>query len=228
MKEFFLVPSSEMKTKMSNNFPNPIQVTTTEPNIPHRTEAAKNIAKELYKDQILENNINLPAELVLKLYERIKRLENPNSIPKEKSDDIIKEGNSSDSIGEEKDSLKKNEQKEEGDIEMIIEILPKFIRLKARELFNHLIKTKVINLNKFGMISIRGTNKTIRLEDLLRVILIKNARVEHIKHLLFHLLPKIPNEFIRNEKVLLLKTKGSGSIRKRNYDVLSTIGWMRI
>jgi len=234
MKEYLLIPSSEAlsivnrRTNTTMEAPTTvhnhgIQISTNEKNLPHKTQAAQQMMKEVQTDNILENENNLPPEILLKLYDNIKRSKHLNNGENRVEDNLSVEEADIEDKKKEKSrtskatisaaaSLKRKALSGTSQVDSLIKTLPISVRLMAKGLYNELMSTGMIALNSHGMVSTVGVAKIVRLEDLLRSLLVKNARIEHVKPVILAILPKIPPEYIRNSKVNILNTSGSGKI----------------
>jgi len=211
MKEFFLIPSSEMKSHT------PVQVTTSEANLPGRTETAKEIIREVKKDKVLENEINLPPEVVLKLYDRLKRGSHSSVEEEPVTTDQVKNR----AVSENK------KQDDARDMETLINTLPTNLRTLGRGLSNYLTSKDLIKVDENGMVKMEGVDGTFRIEDILRSIIVKNASVNKVKSIIDGLLPNLPLDIIRNDKVRTLKTIGSGEKRSIIIKNKSLSKWLR-
>jgi len=229
MKEYFLIPASDAQSifnaRNTKNTPTAVQnhgirITTNEKNLPHKTQAAQQMLKEVKLDNILENPANLPPEILLKLYDNIKRSKHSDDMENkiedthdpEKADiDMKKEKTiTSGSAIQAAALVKRRAVSNTSQVDSLIKTLPISVRLMAKGLYNELISSGLLSLNSHGLISTPGVAKIVRLEDFLRSILVKNARIEHVKPIILALLPKIPSEYIRNSKVSILNSSGSG------------------
>jgi len=222
MKEYLLIPKSEVPPSMLNksqpeNLPK-VTVTTTEQALPQRTQMMKRMMREMEKDSILENASNFPPELVLKLYEHAKKMEN---IPEDDARNINKKKS--------EDEIAKKSLVGEGyEIQGIINTLPENFREMGKQLFDELSKIEGLSIDKYGMLSLEGFTQNARLEDLLRGFLVKKARVDHIKPFVNGLLPYVPDHLIRNDKVSVLKPVGSGHKKPRKKRVITVPNdWIR-
>ena len=91
------------------------------------------------------------------------------------------------------------------DVEGVINSLPSDLRPLGRQIYLHLMDKEAIRLDRLGMVKVLNSVENLRLEDLLRALLIKKASVRTVRKALKNILPYIPNAFIRNNKVLELK-----------------------
>lgn len=202
MKEYLLIPKShieenkisvnhlkndvEVNPKLfSNKSTNDLQVNIQQPIDPKFSPFTREILKNNLKNELLADNVQSP-EFILGLYEKINKL-----------------------------SSLANNEKEITTFDTFANTIPLAQRQNAQNLINILVKSNRFDIDKYGIITEKETLESIRLEDLLRSILIKNAKVSHIKDFIRKTMDVIPNDMINNSKFKLLKSRG-GSLNNTN------------
>ena len=87
-----------------------------------------------------------------------------------------------------------------------------------------LSKSDEVVINNYGIISHIESATSARIEDVLRAVLVKQAKISHIKDFLLKILHLIPNELISNTKCRALKSRGGAS--KRNKKTNNSSKWI--
>lgn len=101
----------------------------------------------------------------------------------------------------EKDStgVKTEEHVDDGVIRSILNHIPENLRSNGKEIIDHLLKVDGVKMDNLGYLSIN--HDMVRVENLLKALLIKNSGISSLKQVLGKVLPHIPDQYIHNNKV---------------------------
>ena len=193
MKEYFLIPSNEIKDvvkeKKNSTSDNPTNQSTVS------KDMMINLLDHLSKIQRMKENVSSEISLnkvnpSTSLYE--------NSIKNNLND---------------KDDFNKNIIKNDKNtfLENALDAIPRGYHDEAREMFSYLLEKKFISIeNNTGDVETINGNK-IRIGSLLKTVFVRRAKVSDNYDALIDLKDKIPKKFIRNEKLIDIHDKNENS-----------------
>lgn len=139
-------------------------------------------------EKLHDNNKNLPPNLILDLVQNIKNLSpkiiEPKQHVEETKQEIIKDEN-----------------------EKYLQFIPFELRGVAKLLIDKLLSMKNISIDNYGLVTVANSGKSMRFDELLLSFLIKNKGVRENKTFIQLIIDEIPDEMIKNKRVLKLKEK---------------------
>jgi hypothetical protein len=146
----------------------------------------KNSSK-IKETKFLESD-KLSPEILLTLYDKIKNdniaMNNINTM-------------------EENDKIP--EIKQENGIESLLLMLKSDIRQAGRHIIESLLQNDDVQLDNYGLLHIKNADRSIRIEDLLRMILIKGSSIKKYEDVLKNIISLVPDIYISNKKLLEFK-----------------------
>lgn len=129
-------------------------------------------------------NKNLPAEVLLDIRENIQ-----------------------------KSSPKLPEKRESEDYNIFLSFLPLNLRGRGKDLIENLIRMEGVSLDRYGILRVKELDQSIRIEDVLRMVLVRNASIKNNTSIAEFIIKHIPRNLILNKKVTDVKIEeqeGSG------------------
>lgn len=206
MKEFMLIPTNQVKNYIKDGKNDNISVITKESVLPEQSLFTRDVKTNINKNNILENG-SMQSDVVLDLYNYISKLHDEKQKNKITMNDV------------------KQEEKPKINIQQYVNTLPKSFRQVGIDLLNEMKSTTDILDN--GNIKLKTEDSELPIEDFLRAVLIKNARVSHIKDELLKFLPEIPVFYRYNAKLMNMRggvDEVNTVINKKKHNVQ----WLRI
>ena len=108
-----------------------------------------------------------------------------------------------------------NKEIEINDLEFVLKDLPSNLHENAHIILNYLKKAGA-KLGKYGILSIG--NKTVRINELFRSLLIKNSAVSPVRYILPDILEIIPHHLVVNSKVFNIKEMNKKDLKQDERD----------
>ena len=107
----------------------------------------------------------------------------------------------------EQDKSKQIEQENNFEDVFFMNCIPQTLRDRAKVLIEMIKKNENFILDKYGYLKVKSSGVMMRLEDILKALLVKNSSIKSIEGGLKDILKFIPRELIMNRKSTNLKNE---------------------
>ena len=169
------------------------------------------------------NDKKLSDENVIKIFNSLQNKESNKEIKKQMNEKKIED---------------LSKKADEPNWDFFINSFPMSLRNVCEELIGKLRSINDVRIDKHGYLTVKKMMKSARLEDILRIFLIKNSSIKKYEDIIKYLVEDVPNNLIINQKVMVLKEEANDSEssfkssfgagikkKKRKYGVLKGVKW---
>jgi hypothetical protein len=195
MKEYIIIPKVDYEKNIKKCDNEPVY-NTADSTVPKNDPMYHEITNIKRRDDILQSG-EIPQEIMLNLYDRLKHIDTKDVSQKKKQDDDMID-------------VRGKKASNTDILNTLITYLPEKMQDKAKQIINILHSLDNYKIDSSGQIFNTRSNTGIRIDVFMRTLLVKNAKISHVVDFLKDIIQNIPADVINNKKVLSLKMTGGG------------------